>query len=185
MIQICRFKSAIWRRSTHCHRNLISLCHLEKYSYTAALVLAKQYISTLQYCSLYPNEKLLPLVPAWRPHWHHAVHLIWRIYSPCFPVTDLHPLLLLPPSPQQLLREMQQMASRPFATINVALEMDEEPPDLIGGNVKVSTTFFFLCEWSAANPRDLPRCPACQDGKRGEATIHHRGRRSSLPQVGV
>uniref|UniRef100_A0A3B5L4M9 Attractin n=1 Tax=Xiphophorus couchianus TaxID=32473 RepID=A0A3B5L4M9_9TELE len=36
----------------------------------------------------------------------------------------------------QLLREMQQMASRPFATINVALEADEEPPDLIGGNVK-------------------------------------------------
>lgn len=42
---------------------------------------------------------------------------------------------------QQLLREMQQMASRPFATINVALETDEEPPDLIGGNVKVSVTF--------------------------------------------
>lgn len=32
------------------------------------------------------------------------------------------------------------MASRPFATINVALEMEEEPPDLIGGNVKVSST---------------------------------------------
>ncbi|KAK1894683.1 Attractin, partial [Dissostichus eleginoides] len=38
---------------------------------------------------------------------------------------------------KQLLREMQQMASRPFATINVALETDEEPPDLIGGNVKL------------------------------------------------
>ncbi|KAK6306803.1 hypothetical protein J4Q44_G00219510 [Coregonus suidteri] len=38
---------------------------------------------------------------------------------------------------EQLLREMQQMASRPFATINVALETDEEPPDLIGGNVKM------------------------------------------------
>ncbi|XP_062852126.1 attractin isoform X1 [Trichomycterus rosablanca] len=37
---------------------------------------------------------------------------------------------------EQLLREMQQMASRPFATINVALETDEEPPDLIGGSVK-------------------------------------------------
>ncbi|XP_030628506.1 attractin [Chanos chanos] len=37
---------------------------------------------------------------------------------------------------EQLLREMQQMASRPFATINVALETEEEPPDLIGGNVK-------------------------------------------------
>ncbi|TRY98175.1 hypothetical protein DNTS_017735 [Danionella cerebrum] len=36
---------------------------------------------------------------------------------------------------------MQQMASRPFATINVALETDEEPPDLIGGSVKVSVTF--------------------------------------------
>ncbi|TNN33782.1 Attractin [Liparis tanakae] len=36
----------------------------------------------------------------------------------------------------QLLREMQQMASRPFATINVALETEDEPPDLIGGNVK-------------------------------------------------
>lgn len=33
---------------------------------------------------------------------------------------------------------MQQMASRPFATINVAVETEEEPPDLIGGNVKVS-----------------------------------------------
>lgn len=32
------------------------------------------------------------------------------------------------------------MASRPFATINVALETEEEPPDLIGGNVKVSRT---------------------------------------------
>lgn len=30
------------------------------------------------------------------------------------------------------------MASRPFASINVALETDEEPPDLIGGSVKVS-----------------------------------------------
>ncbi|XP_039607868.1 attractin isoform X1 [Polypterus senegalus] len=37
---------------------------------------------------------------------------------------------------EQLLREMQQMASRPFATINLALEMDEEPPDLIGGSIK-------------------------------------------------
>uniref|UniRef100_A0A8D0D1I6 Attractin n=1 Tax=Sander lucioperca TaxID=283035 RepID=A0A8D0D1I6_SANLU len=37
---------------------------------------------------------------------------------------------------EQLLREMQQMASRPFATINVALETDDEPPDLIGGNIK-------------------------------------------------
>ena len=37
---------------------------------------------------------------------------------------------------------MQQMASRPFATINVALETDEEPPDLIGGNVKVSGPFW-------------------------------------------
>ncbi|XP_033870460.3 attractin-like isoform X1 [Acipenser ruthenus] len=37
---------------------------------------------------------------------------------------------------EQLLREMQQMASRPFATINVALETDEEPPDLIGGSIK-------------------------------------------------
>lgn len=45
---------------------------------------------------------------------------------------------------QQLLREMQQMASRPFATINVALEADEEPPDLIGGNVKVRVFFFIL-----------------------------------------
>lgn len=35
---------------------------------------------------------------------------------------------------------MQQMASRPFATINVAVETEEEPPDLIGGNVKVSRT---------------------------------------------
>lgn len=38
---------------------------------------------------------------------------------------------------QQLLREMQQMASRPFASVNVALETDEEPPDLIGGTIKV------------------------------------------------
>lgn len=37
---------------------------------------------------------------------------------------------------EQLLREMQQMASRPFASINVAMEAEEEPPDLIGGNVK-------------------------------------------------
>uniref|UniRef100_UPI00398E6C21 attractin isoform X3 n=1 Tax=Pristiophorus japonicus TaxID=55135 RepID=UPI00398E6C21 len=37
---------------------------------------------------------------------------------------------------EQLLREMQQMASRPFATINVALETEEEPPDLIGGSIK-------------------------------------------------
>lgn len=58
----------------------------------------------------------------------------------CVSVSVLHYLV---PSllSQQLLREMQQMASRPFATINVALETDEEPPDLIGGNVKVSVTF--------------------------------------------
>ncbi|XP_036406915.1 attractin-like isoform X3 [Megalops cyprinoides] len=37
---------------------------------------------------------------------------------------------------EQLLREMQQMASRPFATVNIALEMDEQPPDLIGGSLK-------------------------------------------------
>ncbi|CAJ0963549.1 unnamed protein product [Ranitomeya imitator] len=40
------------------------------------------------------------------------------------------------PYTQQLIREMQQMASRPFASVNVALETDEEPPDLIGGSVK-------------------------------------------------
>ncbi|RMC01361.1 hypothetical protein DUI87_22150 [Hirundo rustica rustica] len=34
---------------------------------------------------------------------------------------------------------MQQMASRPFASINVALETDEEPPDLIGGSIKGGT----------------------------------------------
>jgi len=34
------------------------------------------------------------------------------------------------------------MASRPFATINVALETEDEPPDLIGGNVKVSAAYF-------------------------------------------
>ncbi|XP_043920393.1 attractin [Protopterus annectens] len=37
---------------------------------------------------------------------------------------------------EQLLREMQQMASRPFATVSVALETEEEPPDLIGGSIK-------------------------------------------------
>uniref|UniRef100_A0A8C5WJR4 Attractin n=1 Tax=Leptobrachium leishanense TaxID=445787 RepID=A0A8C5WJR4_9ANUR len=37
---------------------------------------------------------------------------------------------------EQLIREMQQMASRPFASVNVALETDEEPPDLIGGSIK-------------------------------------------------
>lgn len=57
----------------------------------------------------------------------------------CVFVSPLHHLALSLRS-QQLLREMQQMASRPFATINVALETDEEPPDLIGGNVKVSVT---------------------------------------------
>ncbi|XP_029819569.1 attractin, partial [Manacus vitellinus] len=41
---------------------------------------------------------------------------------------------------EQLLREMQQMASRPFASINVALETDEEPPDLIGGSIKSEIT---------------------------------------------
>ncbi|MEE6511099.1 hypothetical protein FKM82_017421 [Ascaphus truei] len=41
---------------------------------------------------------------------------------------------------EQLIREMQQMASRPFASVNVALETDEEPPDLIGGSIKVSDT---------------------------------------------
>lgn len=49
---------------------------------------------------------------------------------------------------------MQQMASRPFATINVALETDEEPPDLIGGNVKVSATF--SQSKPPPNPRELP-----------------------------
>ncbi|KAG8453284.1 hypothetical protein GDO86_000064 [Hymenochirus boettgeri] len=37
---------------------------------------------------------------------------------------------------EQLIREMQQMASRPFASVSVALETDEEPPDLIGGSIK-------------------------------------------------
>ncbi|OCT96586.1 attractin isoform X1 [Xenopus laevis] len=37
---------------------------------------------------------------------------------------------------EQLIREMQQMASRPFASVNVALETEEEPPDLIGGSIK-------------------------------------------------
>lgn len=36
---------------------------------------------------------------------------------------------------------MQQMASRPFASVNVALETDEEPPDLIGGSIKVRMWF--------------------------------------------
>lgn len=37
------------------------------------------------------------------------------------------------------------MASRPFASVNVALETDEEPPDLIGGSIKVRLTFQNSC----------------------------------------
>lgn len=66
---------------------------------------------------------------------------------------------------------MQQMASRPFATINVALETDDEPPDLIGGNVKVSPTFFL--EPSLANPRDLPFCLGRQAGDR-QSSVHQQ-----------
>lgn len=80
------------------------------------------------------------------------------------------------------------MASRPFATINVALETDEEPPDLIGGNVKVSSTFFFSLSLSDQHQTPeispLPGLTGRQTGG-GEATIHHQGRRSSLPQVGL
>ena len=37
------------------------------------------------------------------------------------------------------------MASRPFASVNVALETDEEPPDLIGGSIKVRLYFKNRC----------------------------------------
>lgn len=94
-------------------------------------------------------------------------------------------LLPLSPSPQQLLREMQQMASRPFATINVALETDEEPPDLIGGNVKVSSTRFFFFVFvfftePSADPGDLPVCWADRrlSPPLGGVTTHHLGRHS-------
>lgn len=86
------------------------------------------------------------------------MHICKYAQAACFPISDriliveyvckwfcvfvnLQHYFVLSLLSQQLLREMQQMASRPFATINVALETDEEPPDLIGGNVKVSVTF--------------------------------------------
>lgn len=40
------------------------------------------------------------------------------------------------------------MASRPFASVNVALETDEEPPDLIGGSIKVRLYFKSPCNLS-------------------------------------
>lgn len=50
------------------------------------------------------------------------------------------------------------MASRPFATINVALETEEEPPDLIGGNVKVSRTqeIFLFPSWGVSADTTSP-----------------------------
>lgn len=77
---------------------------------------------------------------------------------------------------------MQQMASRPFATINVALETDEEPPDLIGGNVKVSGAvflFFVFFTEPSADPGDVPVCWADRRlcPPLGGVTTHHLGRR--------
>lgn len=52
------------------------------------------------------------------------------------------------------------MASRPFASVNVALETDEEPPDLIGGSIKVRSglkvhiTAFQKSGLSLANQRE-------------------------------
>ena len=82
---------------------------------------------------------------------------------------------------------MQQMASRPFATVNVALETDEEPPDLIGGNVKVSTTF--LCD-NPTNPRESLCFLSWQDGKHVElypssGVIAHRQGESSAEMTAV
>lgn len=40
---------------------------------------------------------------------------------------------------QQLLRERQQMASRPFATVDVALEVGSEQTHIIRGPLEVRT----------------------------------------------
>lgn len=40
---------------------------------------------------------------------------------------------------QQLLRERQQMASRPFASVDVALEVGAEHTDFLRGSLEVGT----------------------------------------------
>lgn len=40
---------------------------------------------------------------------------------------------------QQLMRERQQMASRPFASVTVALDAPEEEEELLQGQVEVGT----------------------------------------------
>ena len=40
---------------------------------------------------------------------------------------------------QQLLRERQQMASRPFASVDVALEVGAEQTDFLRGSLEVGT----------------------------------------------
>ncbi|XP_078717801.1 attractin isoform X3 [Lampetra fluviatilis] len=52
--------------------------------------------------------------------------VVWKIKQSCWATRRR----------EQLMREMQQMASRPFASVDVALESEEEPPDLIGGSIK-------------------------------------------------
>ncbi|GLD47643.1 attractin isoform X2 [Lates japonicus] len=60
---------------------------------------------------------------------------------------------------------MQQMASRPFATINVALETDEEPPDLIGGNVKMWSRIIGLFQQGGSGPLGSDRGHASQGAR--------------------
>uniref|UniRef100_A0A8C4R8L7 Attractin-like 1a n=1 Tax=Eptatretus burgeri TaxID=7764 RepID=A0A8C4R8L7_EPTBU len=52
--------------------------------------------------------------------------VVWKIKQSCWATRRR----------EQLMREMQQMASRPFASIDVALQGDDEPPDLVGGSMK-------------------------------------------------
>lgn len=94
-------------------------------------------------CSTLPRTMTPHWMKLWQDSVPHSVHQVWHLIGEqtvCVYVSLTFALLFFF-FLQQLLREMQQMASRPFATINVALETDEEPPDLIGGNVKVSATF--------------------------------------------
>lgn len=55
----------------------------------------------------------------------------WCIFQ-CFVKTSFFPH-------QQLMRERQQMASRPFASVDVALEVGAEQTDFLRGPLEVGT----------------------------------------------
>ena len=131
---------------------------------------------------------LLPLLPALWPHWHHAGQMIWRIYGPCFSGHWPSPSSSSSSSLSLATTERDAADGQPAFRHHQCRLGDGRRaawPDRRKRQGELNLFFPLSLSDQHQTPEisPLPGLTGRQTG--GEATIHHQGRRSSLPQVGL